>query len=449
MLEALTGKLQTVFSKLGSHGTITEKDLDEAMREVRIALLEADVNFKVVREFIGSVRDRALGADVLSSLTGPQQVISIVHEELMRVLGGSQSVLALASQPPSVIMLVGLKGSGKTTTAAKLALHLRKGGARPLLVAADPHRVAAGEQLQALGRQLNVAVSARDGSRSPAQVCADALAEARQTGATVLIVDTAGYVQVGDEMLSELAELRQRLSPTEVLLVVDAMTGQDAVNVAQELHDALPITGFIITKMDGDARGGAALSIRAVTGLPVKFIGTGEKADALEAFHPDRFASRILGMGDVLSLVEKAKETISEDEAKVIQRKIKTRTLDLEDFLQQFQRVKSMGPLGQVLEMLPGMAAAKNQLRLDEFDETFGKKMEAIIHSMTPIERHNPEIIDGSRRRRIARGSGTTPQDVNQLLKQWREAKKLMQAMTTGRGPSPLGRLPGRQAGLR
>ncbi len=447
MLEALSSKLQTVLSKLGSHGTVTEKDLDEAMREVRIALLEADVNFKVVRDFIGSVRERALGAKVLGSLTGPQQVISIVHDELMRILGGSQSALALAPQPPSVCMLVGLKGSGKTTTAAKLALHMRKGGARPLMVAADPQRVAAGEQLQALGRQLSIPVSARDGSRSPVQVCTDALSEARQSGATVLIVDTAGYMQVGDEMVSELAELRKQLSPTEVLLVVDAMTGQEAVNVAKELDAALHITGFIITKMDGDARGGAALSIRAVTGLPVKFIGTGEKVDALEPFHPDRFASRIIGMGDVLSLAEKAKEAISEDEARALQRKIKTRTMDLEDFLHQFQRVKSMGPLSQILEMLPGVAAAKGQLPMDELDEGFGRKMEAIIYSMTPLERHNPEVIEGSRRRRIARGSGTTPQDVNQLLKQWREAKKLMQAMASGRVPDVLGRLPGQKAG--
>jgi signal recognition particle subunit SRP54 len=449
MLEVLTGKLQSVFTKLGSHGTITEKHLDEALREVRIALLEADVNFKVVREFIASVRERALGAEVLKSLTGPQQVIAIVHEELMGILGGSQSALSLASQPPTVIMLVGLKGSGKTTTAAKLALHLRKGGARPLLVAADPHRVAAGEQLQALGRQLNIAVSGRDGAGSPGEVCARALKEAHDMAATVLIVDTAGYIQVGDEMLSELTELRRQLSPSEVLLVVDAMTGQEAVNVAQELHDALEITGFVITKMDGDARGGAALSIRAVTGLPVKFIGAGEKTDALEPFYPDRFASRILGMGDVVSLAEKAREAISEDEAKAIQRKIKTRTLDLEDFLEQFQRVKGMGPLGQILEMLPGMAAAKDKVSLDDFDETFGKKMEAIIYSMTPFERHKPEVIDGSRRRRIARGSGTTPQDVNQLLKQWREAKKLMQAMSSGRGAGLLGRLPGRGVGLR
>jgi signal recognition particle subunit SRP54 len=430
MLEALTQKLQTAFHRLGSHGTITEKDLDEAMREVRIALLEADVNFKVVREFIGAVRERALGAGVLSSLTGPQQVIAIVQEELIHILGDSQSGLKSAAHPPTVILLVGLKGSGKTTTAAKVALHLRKGGARPLLVAADPHRVAASEQLQALGRQLGIPVSADDAINDPGRLAQHALADAKRHGASVLLVDTAGHMQVDPQMLAETAELQRRLSPSEVLLVVDAMTGQEAVNVAQEFHDALGVTGFIITKMDGDARGGAALSIRAVTGLPIKFIGTGEKVDALEPFHPDRFASRILGMGDVLSLVEKARDLVTEEEARTMQRKLRTGSLDLEDFLQQFQRVRNMGPLSQVLEMIPGLGAARRQLAAAEIDESQLKKVEAIIHSMTPQERHNPQVIDGSRRRRIARGSGTAPQDVNQLLNQWRQAKKLMESMS-------------------
>ena len=430
MLEALTQKLQTAFHRLGSHGTITEKDLDEAMREVRIALLEADVNFKVVREFIGAVRERALGGGVLSSLTGPQQVIAIVQEELIHILGDSQSGLKSAAHPPTVILLVGLKGSGKTTTAAKVALHLRKGGARPLLVAADPHRVAASEQLQALGRQLGIPVSADDAINDPGRLAQHALADAKRHGASVLLVDTAGHMQVDPQMLAETAELQRRLSPSEVLLVVDAMTGQEAVNVAQEFHDALGVTGFIITKMDGDARGGAALSIRAVTGLPIKFIGTGEKVDALEPFHPDRFASRILGMGDVLSLVEKARDLVTEEEARTMQRKLRTGSLDLEDFLQQFQRVRNMGPLSQVLEMIPGLGAARRQLAAAEIDESQLKKVEAIIHSMTPQERHNPQVIDGSRRRRIARGSGTAPQDVNQLLNQWRQAKKLMESMS-------------------
>jgi signal recognition particle subunit SRP54 len=430
MLEALSQKLQSAFHRLGSHGSITEKDLDEAMREVRIALLEADVNFKVVREFIGSVRERALGAGVLRSLTGPQQVIAIVQEELVHILGDSQSTLKSAPHPPSVVLLVGLKGSGKTTTAAKLALHLRKGGARPLLLGADPYRVAASEQLQALGRQLGIPVAGGDGAGDPGRLAREALAEARRLGATFLLVDTAGHMQVDQDMLAETAALERHLAPSEVLLVVDAMTGQEAVHVAQEFHQALGVTGFIVTKMDGDARGGAALSIRAVTGLPIKFIGTGEKTDALEPFHPDRFASRILGMGDVLSLVEKAREMVSEDEARAMQRKLRTGSLDLDDFLLQFQRVRDMGPLSQVLEMIPGLGAARRQLAAQSVDESQLKKVEAIIHSMTPQERHNPHIIDGSRRRRIARGSGTTPQDVNQLLNQWRQAKKLIESMS-------------------
>jgi signal recognition particle subunit SRP54 len=441
MLELLTDKLQTVFRRLSNRGIVTEKDLDEALREVRLALLEADVNFKVVRQFIADVREQALGAKVLGSLTGPQQVISVVHNELVQILGESQSVLQTAKQPPTVVMLVGLKGSGKTTTAAKLALHLRKGGSRPLLVAADPHRVAAGEQLRALGRQLDIPVFGDDGARSPSQVAKGALEEARRTGLNLLLVDTPGYTQVADEMLTEVKELHRSFSPSEVLLVVDAMTGQEAVNVAQEFHEALGVTGFIITKMDGDARGGAALSIRAVTGLPVKFIGTGEKVDALEPFHPDRFASRILGMGDVLSLIEKAQETVDQTEAKAMERKLRTGTLDLNDFLAQIQQVKRMGPLTQILDMLPGMRGVKGQLNEAMLDESAWKRTEAIVYSMTSRERRNPEMIDGSRRRRIARGSGTTVQDVNALLKQWREAKKLMEALASGRGPKMFGPL--------
>jgi signal recognition particle subunit SRP54 len=439
MLELLTDKLQTVFRRLSNRGIVTENDLDEALREVRLALLEADVNFKVVRQFIADVREDALGAKVLGSLTGPQQVISVVHKELVKTLGESQSTLQTAKQPPTVVMLVGLKGSGKTTTAAKLALHLRKGGSRPLLVAADPYRVAAGEQLRALGRQLNMPVYGGDGAKSPSQVARGALEEARRTGLNLLLVDTPGYTQVAEEMLTEVKELHRSFSPSEVLLVVDAMTGQEAVNVAQEFHEALGVTGFIITKMDGDARGGAALSIRAVTGLPVKFIGTGEKVDALEPFHPDRFASRILGMGDVLSLIEKAQETVDQAEAKAMEHKLRTGTLDLNDFLTQMQQVKRMGPLTQILDMLPGMRGIKGQLNEAMLDESALKRTEAIIYSMTPKERRNPEVIDGSRRRRIAQGSGTTVQDVNVLLKQWREAKKLMEALASGRGPKMFG----------
>jgi signal recognition particle subunit SRP54 len=439
MLELLTDKLQTVFRRLGSRGVVSEKDLDEALREVRVALLEADVNFKVVREFINGVREEATGAEILTSLTGPQQVVAIVQRQLVHILGETHSSIRFAGQPPTTIMLIGLKGSGKTTTAAKLALHLRKGGSRPLLVAADPHRVAAGEQVQALGRQINVPIYAERGA--PADIAQASREEARRLAANVLIVDTPGYMQVASDMLSEAKELHDAFSPNEVLLVVDAMTGQEAVNVAQEFHEALNVSGFIITKMDGDARGGAALSIRAVTGLPVKFIGTGEKVDALEAFHPDRFASRILGMGDVLSLIERAQETVDKEQAKTLERRMRAGTMDLNDFVSQIQQVKKMGTLTDIVGMIPGLGGMKKQLQNAQVDDSVWKKMEAIVYSMTPEERHHPEIIDGSRRRRIAQGSGTTPQDINQLLKQWREAKKLMEALASGHGPRSLGRL--------
>jgi signal recognition particle subunit SRP54 len=438
MLEALTEKLQGVFRKLGSGGTIREEDLDEAMREVRIALLEADVNFKVVREFIASVRERALGADVLKSLTGPQQVIGIVNEELVRILGENQAGLQLAARPPTTLMLVGLKGAGKTTTAAKLALHLRKQGQKPLLVAADPYRVAAGEQLQALGRQLNIPVAGGEGDMKAEALVKLAEAEAGRHGATAIIVDTPGHTAIDSDVMDELAALRKSFAPSETLLVIDAMTGQEAVNVAQTIDETLGVTGFIMTKMDGDARGGAALSIRAVTGLPIKFIGVGEKTDALEAFIPERFASRILGMGDVLTLVEKAAQSIGEGEVERLERKLRTQTLDLEDFMIQIQQIKRMGPISQLVEMIPGLAGVKSQLRLDSVDDDFWKKAEAVVHSMTPEERRHPEVINGSRRRRIAQGSGTSPQEVNRLLNQWKEAKKLAQQVAAGRGPNLL-----------
>ncbi len=433
MLDSLSEKLSGVFSKLGSHGTISEKDLDEAMREVRIALLEADVNFKVVRQFIASVRERALGAEVLKSLTGPQQVISIVNEELVNILGGSQSTLQMASKPPTTIMLVGLKGSGKTTTAAKLALHLRKHGGRPLLVAADPYRMAAGEQLKALAKQLGMPVLEPSDGQTLDALCSASLDEAKRQNATVVLVDTAGRSTIDGELMSEVTSMSAALSPNETILVVDAMTGQEAVNVASEFHDQLNVTGIIVSKMDGDARGGAVLSIRAVTGLPVKFLGTGEKSDALEPFFPDRFASRILGMGDMLGLIERAKETISEKDVQDIEKKMKNRQLDLEDFIVQFQRIKKMGPLNQLVDMIPGMSQVKRQMNVDSFDDGFWKKAEAVVYSMTPQERKHPEIINGSRRRRIAAGSGTTPQEVNQLLNQWKEAKKIMQAFAGNR----------------
>jgi signal recognition particle subunit SRP54 len=432
MFDALSEKLQRVFSRLSSHGTVTEQDLDEALREVRVALLEADVNFRVVRDFINAVRERASGTEVLKSLTGPQQVIAIVNEELTKTLGGSQTLLATAPQPPTVILLLGLKGSGKTTFAAKLALHLRKSGAKPLLVAADPYRVAASEQLQTLGRQHDVATYTGDLSDFP-KLARDALAEAKRVGATTMIVDSAGYLQLDEDVTEEITTLERSFAPHETLLVVDAMTGQEAVHVAEEFSKAAKVSGFVLTKLDGDARGGAALSIRAMTGLPIKFIGTGERADALEAFHPERFASRILGMGDVLTLIEKAQAQVGDEDMVALGKRMKANQMDLNDFVQQLQRVRNMGPLGDLISMMPGMGNIKRQLQATEIDDTFFKHAEAIVFSMTPEERKRPEMINGSRRRRIAIGSGTTPQDVNQLLKQWKEAKKIMQMMASGR----------------
>ncbi|MDP2948533.1 MAG: signal recognition particle protein, partial [Chloroflexota bacterium] len=381
------------------------------------------------------VRERALGAQVLRSLTPMQQVIDIVNQELIEVLGGGQSQLQRAKQPPTIIVLVGLKGSGKTTTAAKLGLHLRQGGDHPLLVAADPQRVAAAEQLEALGKQLNIPVHSEDRGARPLQICQHALGEARRQNATTVIVDTVGYLQMEQDALAEVTELRRRLSPTEVLMVADAMTGQEAVRAAEEFHKAVGLTGLILTKLDGDARGGAALSIRAVTGVPIKFVGVGEKADALEPFFPERFASRILGMGDILTLIDKAKTTISEEEIEALEARAKRGAITLEDFLAQFQRVKKMGPLSQLIGMIPGLSTIADRLAIENLDDSYFKRAEAIVYSMTIQERRHPDIIDGSRRRRIARGSGTTPTDVNHLLKQYREAKKIMQMVVSGRGP--------------
>ena len=433
MFETLTDKLQAVFRRVGNRGTITEKDLDEALREVRLALLEADVHFQVVRDFVQRVRERALGAHVIGSLTPMQQIIDIVHQELITTLGGGHARLERAHQPPTVLMLVGLKGSGKTTTAAKLGLHLRRHGERPLLVAADPRRVAAAEQLLALARQLDLSAVA-DGALKPADLARRALGQARDLGASTVIVDSAGYLQLGPDERAELSALHQGFAPREVLLVADAMTGQEAVHAAQQFHEAVGLTGLILTKLDGDARGGAALSIRTVTGVPIKFVGVGEKADALEPFHPDRFASRILGMGDVVTLIEKAKEQVAEEDARALAERMRRGSVTLEDFLAQFQQLRRMGPLGQLAQMVPGFSALGRRVAPQDLDESFLNKAEAIIYSMTPEERRHPEIIDGSRRRRIARGSGTQPADVNLLLKQFREAKRLMQMLATGPG---------------
>jgi signal recognition particle subunit SRP54 len=435
MFDSLSDKLQGVFRKLGGRGTVSEKDLDEALREVRLALLEADVNYKVVKDFVASVRARALGADVLKSLTPTQQIIDIVNQQMVEVLGGGFAKLERSSKPPTVVMLVGLKGSGKTTTAAKLALHLRRAGERPLLVGVDPSRVAAAEQLQSLGKQLSIPVVAETGAIKPEQIAKKGLEEAKKLSSTYIIVDTVGHVNIHAEDARALKSLHKLLDPTEVMLVADAMTGQEAVNAAEQFNATIALTGLILTKLDGDARGGAALSIRAVTGIPIKFVGMGEKADALEPFHPDRFASRILGMGDLLTLIEKAKSEITEDEAESLTVRMKKGELTLDDFLGQYQRIKRMGPIGNLLGMLPGLSQIKKQLNVADMDEDFFKHTEAIIYSMTLPERRNPDLIDGSRRRRIAVGSGTKPADVNRVLKQFKEAKKIMQMISTGRGP--------------
>jgi len=429
MFEALSDKLSAVFKTLSGKGKLTEKDVDEALREVRLALLEADVNFKVVKDFVSRIRERAIGTGILESLTPAQQVIKIVNEELTVTLGGGQQKLKHAAQPPTVIMLVGLQGAGKTTTAAKLALHLRRAGQRPLMVAADPYRPAAKEQLITLGKQLDIPVYT-DGS-NVVNVCTNALKRAKEIAASTIIVDTAGRLHIDNELMKELAELNDNLHPTEVLLVADAMTGQEAVRIADEFNKTVGLTGVILTKMDGDARGGAALSIASVTGVPIKFIGIGEKTDALEPFHPDRMASRILGMGDVLSLIEKAESASEMMQKQELERKVRHGTFDLQDLLEQLQQLKKMGPLAQVMELIPGFSGLARKLPAG-LDEKQPKKIEAIILSMTSEERHNPNIIDGSRRRRIARGSGTTPQDVNQLLNQYRQMQKMMKQLGQG-----------------
>ena len=440
MFETLSEKLNGVFRGLGNKGRLTEKDVDAALREVRMALLEADVNFRVSRNFVGKIRERSLGDDVLKSLTPGQQVVKVTNEELTAVLGGGIKRLEPAPKPPSVILMVGLNGSGKTTTAGKLARRLKRDSQNPMMVAADLRRPAAIEQLQTLGRQIDVPVHREDGRDTP-KAAAAGVKRAAETGASWAIVDTAGRFQVDDDLMSELEAVRDAVEPTETLLVVDAMTGQDAVAVAQEFHDRIGLTGLVLTKLDGDARGGAAISIVAVTGVPIKFIGTGERLDALEEFHPDRLASRILGMGDMLTLIEKAQSSFDEDEAVELEKKIRQATFDLNDFMAQLQQVKSMGSLSQIVEMIPGMSAMRGRIPDSDFDDNQIARVEAIVYSMTPGERSNPSIIGGSRRRRIARGSGTTPRDVNQLLNQFKQTQKLMKQMSTGKGMVDIARM--------
>ncbi|MCJ7515707.1 MAG: signal recognition particle protein [Dehalococcoidia bacterium] len=437
MFEVLTQRLSKVFSVLGSKGRLSEKDIDEALRQIRLALLEADVNFKVVKSFLASVKEQALTAKVLESLTPAQQIVKIVNEELINILGKERNPLIVAGHPPSIAMLVGLQGSGKTTTTAKLALLLKSSGQRPLLVAADTRRPAAVDQLVTLGKQLDIPVSSGNEKEGPLAICRRALKQAQEVGSTWVIIDTQGRLHIDEAMMKELAQLKAEVQPSEVLLVVDAMTGQDAVNTAEEFNNKVGLTGLILTKMDGDARGGAALSIKSVTGVPVKFIGTGEKANALEPFYPDRLASRILGMGDVLTLIEKAEGAFDAQSTKQLEKKIKSAELNLEDFLLQLRQIKKMGSLTQLVELLPGFSKLASSIS-ESGSENQLRKIESIILSMTVDERRNPAIIGGSRRRRIAKGSGTTPGDVNQMLSQFFQMRKLAKMAATGRLPKNL-----------
>ena len=443
MLDSLSTRLQAIFDKLGGRGRLSEENIQEALREVRVALLEADVNFKVVRAFVDRVRARAVGQDVLASLTPAQQVVKVVHGELVELLGGSGHRLAMASHPPTVIMLMGLQGSGKTTTAAKLARLYTKQGQHPLLAAADTQRPAAMEQLRTLGAQVGVPVTGAPG-QTPLEICRAAREEAAARGLTPLILDTAGRLHIDEALLGELQAIRREVAPHHVLLVVDAMTGQDAVTVADRFNQAVGIDAVILTKLDGDSRGGAALSVRHVTGRPIAFVGVGEKTDALESFHPDRLASRILGMGDVLSLVEKAQAVVDQTKAEDLARKLREDSFSLEDFREQLKQLRQMGPLDQILGMLPFGKMLKGAPKdLDGESAELGR-FDAIIGSMTPGERRNPEVINGSRRQRIARGSGTSVQDVNRLLKQYAQLRKVMKQFKGMEGKLPhLKNLPG------
>ena len=429
LFEGLSDKLQETFKKLRGRGKLTEADVTEALREVRMALLEADVNFKVVKDFVAKVKERAIGEEVLGSLTPGQQVIKIVNDELTALMGGNQSRILIASRPPTVIMLVGLQGAGKTTTAGKLALHLRKQGKKPLLVAADVQRPAAIDQLQTLGKQLDIPVYADKESKNPVSIAKAALEQAQSRLLDIVIVDTAGRLHINEELMEELVQIKKQVKPHEILLVADAMTGQDAVQVAQSFHEKLGLDGIILTKLDGDARGGAALSIKAVTGAPIKFVGLGEKMDALEPFHPDRMASRILGMGDVLGLIEKAQSEMDMDKTAALAKKISKEGFDLNDFLEQMQQIKKLGSFKDILGMIPGMGSKMKQLKDAKIDEKEIDKVEAIIRSMTMKERQKPSILNGSRRKRIADGSGTRVQDVNQVIKQFEEASKQMKQL--------------------
>ncbi len=445
MFDQLSDRLQEALAGVRSRGTLSEADVDAAMREVRLALLEADVNFKVVKDFTARVKERCLGAGVVDALNPGQQVVKIVSEELAELLGGASRDLALAPSGTTVILMAGLQGSGKTTACAKLARHLAAAGRAPALAACDLQRPAAVEQLVTLGQRAKVPVYERGAGADPVEVAGWARRQAAADGRDVLIVDTAGRLHVDEELMDELARVRDAVRPHDILLVLDAMTGQDAVNVAEAFAERVDFDGVVLTKLDGDARGGAALSVRSVTGKPILFASVGEKLDALERFHPERMAGRILGMGDVLSLIEKAEQVTDERRARELERKMRRQEFTLDDFLEQLRQVRKMGPLTSILGLMPGMGKAMRQIRQAAADERDLDRIEAIILSMTPAERARPEIIDGSRRKRIARGSGTTVQAVNQLVKQFGQMRKLMAQLAKGRMPDPQQLLRGMQ----
>lgn len=440
VFESLSEKLQNALGKLRGKGKISEKDLDLALREVRLALLEADVNFKVVKDFVKTIKERALGSEVLESLTPGQQVIKIVNDELTKLMGEKEAKLNLASSPPSIILMAGLQGAGKTTTSAKLANLLKKQNKRPLLVACDIYRPAAIKQLQVVGEQVGVPVFSMGTNHNPIDIAKASVEHGKKHGNDIIIIDTAGRLHIDDDLMMEIEGIKNAVNPSDILLVLDAMTGQDAVNIADTFNQRLGVSGVILTKLDGDARGGAALSIRAVTDKPIKFVALGEKMDQLEPFHPDRMASRILGMGDVLSLIEKAQAGIDEKKALEMERKMRTAQFTLDDFLDQLEQMKNMGPLDEILGMIPGMnSKALKGMNVDNKDLV---KIEAIIKSMNKKERDNPDIIDSSRRKRIANGSGTQVQDVNKLLKQFKETKKMMKKFSEmSKSPKKKGKL--------
>ncbi|MGM0499422.1 MAG: signal recognition particle protein [Bacillota bacterium] len=432
IFSSLAEKLQDTFDKLKGKGKLSEKDVKAALKEVKMALLEADVNYKVVKNFISKIEERAVGKEVMDSLTPGQHVIKIVNEEMQDLMGGSKEDIAVSSEPPTIIMMVGLQGSGKTTSAGKLARKLSKDGKNPLLAAADVYRPAAIRQLQVLGERLELPVFSMGEDSNPVDIAKGSINYAASHNCDTIILDTAGRLHIDQDMMEELESIKSTVEPDEILLVVDAMTGQDAVNVAKNFDQRLDIDGIVLTKMDGDARGGAALSIKAITGKPIKFAGTGEKLADLETFHPDRMSSRILGMGDVLSLIEKAEKSIDKEKAQALEEKLRKNEFTLEDFMEQMEQVRNMGPMDEILGMIPGMGGAK-QLKNMQVDDKQLDYIEAIISSMTPEERRDPEVINGSRRKRIAQGSGTSIQEVNRLLKQFRQIKKMMKQLNSGK----------------